>query len=105
MIETPDYDRISALELELFEKYNLSDDALKCVFDLMSLKEKEGRYYGNMYPEERKPIDTAYVADRLECIISVAERLTTGNIAHHRPEIICLASNLLHKITEDVNKY
>ena len=69
------------------------------------IKEKEGRYYGNMYPEERKPIDAAYVAVRLECIISVAERLTTGNIAHHRPEIICLASNLLHKITEDVNKH
>lgn len=103
MIEVPDYDKISALEVELCEKHNLSDDALRCVFDLMQLKEKEGRYYGNLYPEERKPVDATYVIDKLECIISVAERLTSGNIAHHRPEIICLANSLLKKLKEDVN--
>lgn len=71
----------------------------------MDRKEEIYKMADTLYPEERKPIDAAYVTDRLECIISVAERLTTGNIAHHRPEIICLASNLLHKITEDVNKH
>ena len=101
MLEVPDYNRIAALENELCEKFNLSDDALKIVFDLMSLKEKEGRYLGNLFPEERKPVDANYVIDRLECIISTAERLTSGNVSHCRPEIICLAQNLLNKLKEE----
>ena len=66
MLEAPDYNKMSELENDLFEKYNLSDDALRCVFDLMSMKEKEGRYYGNICPEERKPVDAQYVIDHLE---------------------------------------
>ena len=104
MLEVPDYDKISELEVELCEQHNLSDDALRCVFDLMHLKEKEGRYLGNIFPEERKPVDANYVIDHLECIIQSAERLTSGNVAHQRPEIIHLASSLIKKLKEDYSK-
>ena len=104
MIEAPDYDRISEIESKLCsEELGLSDDVLKLVFDLESLKEKEGRYYGNLYPEERKPVDKNYVIDRLECIVSSAERLTSGNVAHQRPEILCIANQLINKLKSEEN--
>ena len=53
MIEVPDYDKMSELENKLFENYDIPDDALRIVCDLMFLKEKEGRYLGNMFPEGR----------------------------------------------------
>jgi hypothetical protein len=40
MIEVPDYDKMSELENKLFENYDIPDDALRIVCDLMSLKEK-----------------------------------------------------------------
>ncbi len=59
----------------------------------MSLKEKEGRYLGNMFPEKRKPVDAAYVIDKLDCIIDTAQKLTPGNVAHHRAQTIRNASS------------
>ena len=104
MIEVPDYDKMSELENKLFENYDIPDDALRIVCDLMSLKEKEGRYLGNMFPEERKPVDAAYVIDRLDCIIDTAQKLTPGNVAHHRAEIIGLATNLQERVKEDIQE-
>jgi uncharacterized protein YmfQ (DUF2313 family) len=100
-MEKPDYDRMFEIENELCTKHDLSDEVLKLIFDYSSLKEKEGRYKGNMFPDERKPIDANYVIDRLECIIGIAECTTTGNLAHQRPNIICVAKNLISKIKED----
>ena len=54
MIEVPDYDKMSELESKLIEDYNLPDDAYRIVCDLMTLKEKEGRYWGNLFPEEKE---------------------------------------------------
>lgn len=103
MLQVPDYDKISEIESKLCsDELNLSDDVLKLIFDLEKLKEVEGRYYGNMFPEERKPVDANYVIDRLECIIGIAECMTTGNIAHQRPNIICQAQNLINKIKQDI---
>ena len=104
MIEVPDYDKMSELENKLFENYDIPDDALRIVCDLMSLKEKEGRYLGNMFPEERKPVDAAYVIDRLDCIIDTAQKLTPGNVAYHRAEIIGLATNLQERVKEDIQE-
>lgn len=102
MLEKPDYDRMFEIENELRTKHDLSDEVLKLLFDYGSLKEKIGRYKGNLFPDERKPIDANYVIDRLECIIGIAECMTTGNIAHMRPNIINIAKNLISKIKESV---
>ena len=101
MLEKPDYDRMFEIENELCTKHDLSDEELKLIFDYGSLKKNIGRYNGNMFPDERKPIDANYVIDRLECIIDIAECTTTGNLAHQRPSIICVAKNLIEKIKED----
>ena len=104
MIEVPDYDKMSELESKLFDEYNLSDDAYRIVCDLMTLKEKEGRYWGNLFPEERKPVDAAYVISILDSIIDKTQTLTSGNVSHHRAAILMIATSLKNKIKESINE-
>lgn len=99
-LEAPQYDRMSEIENELDKKFNIPNEAWLLIFEWEKLKYAEGVYVGNVFPQETKMNNPIQCKNLFESIKETAEKLTSGNVAHHKNELIHLAQRGIENITE-----
>ena len=98
-LEAPKYDRMSKIELDL-AKFKIPNEAWLLIYEWEKLKYEEGVYVGNVFPQEAKMNNPIQCKNLFESIKDTAEKLTSGNVAHHKNEIIHLAQRGIENITE-----
>ena len=98
-LQTPQYDRMTKIELDL-DKFNIPNEAWLLIYEWEKLKYEEGVYVGNVFPQEAKMNNPIQCKNLFESIKETAEKLTSGNVAHHKNEIIHLAQRGIENITE-----
>lgn len=97
-LEAPQYDRMSEIENELDKNFNIPNEAWLLIFEWEKLKYEEGVYVGNVFPKETKMNNPTQCKNLFESIKDTAEKLTSGNVAHHKNEIIHLAQRGIENI-------
>ena len=98
-LQAPQYDRMTKIELDL-DKFNIPNEAWLLIYEWEKLKYEEGVYVGNVFPQEAKMNNPIQCKNLFESIKDTAEKLTSGNVAHHKNEIIHLAQRGIENITE-----
>lgn len=96
-LEAPQYDRMSKIELDL-AKFKIPNEAWLLIYEWEKLKYEEGVYVGNVFPQEAKMNNPIQCKNLFESIKDTAEKLTSGNVAHHKNEIIHLAQRGIENI-------
>lgn len=99
-LQPPQYDRMTQIELELSKKFNIPNEAWLLIYEWEKLKYEEGVYVGNVFPKEAKMNNPMQCKNFFESIKDTTEKLTSGNVAHHKNEIIRLAQRGIENITE-----
>lgn len=97
ILQAPQYDRMSKIELDL-AKFKIPNEAWLLIFEWEKLKYEEGVYVGNVFPKETKMNNPTQCKNLFESIKDTAEKLTSGNVAHHKNEIIHLAQRGIENI-------
>lgn len=98
-LQAPQYDRMTKIELDL-DKFNIPNEAWLLIYEWEKLKYEEGVYVGNVFPKEARMNNPIQCKNFFETIKETAEKLTSGNVAHHKNEIIHLAQRGIENITE-----
>ena len=97
ILQAPQYDRMSKIELDL-AKFKIPNEAWLLIYEWEKLKYEEGVYVGNVFPQEAKMNNPIQCKNLFESIKDTAEKLTSGNVAHHKNEIIHLAQRGIENI-------
>lgn len=98
-LQPPQYDRMSKIELNL-AKFKIPNEAWLLIYEWEKLKYEEGVYVGNVFPKEMKMNNPMQCKNFFESIKDTAEKLTSGNVAHHKNEIIHLAQRGIENIEQ-----
>lgn len=75
-----------------------SDRKKHCLQDFAIMRGREGAEWADKNPMSKYNLsDVDLLVSQLDCIISNAERLTTGNLAHNRASILLMARMIKNK--------
>ena len=95
-----DYARQAEIETILEKNFNIPTEAWQLILEWEKLSYNQGRYEGNLFPDKTKMNNTLLCKQFANDIKDSAEKITSGNAAHNKTQIVYLANRILENITE-----
>ena len=95
-----DYARQAEIETTLEKNFNIPTEAWQLILEWEKLSYNQGRYEGNLFPDKTKMNNPLLCKQFANDIKESAEKITSGNAAHNKTQIVYLANRILENITE-----